>query len=88
MKKETRAALVTQTFEILTHLGDMELILMSDMAARLAEGQRKFGQLGPKKKPWRRELYQELLDALVYASCALIEHDVDVSETVPKGGRS
>lgn len=54
-------------------LGARERLVVLHVAERLLLGQETYGLLTPKKKAWRKETSEELLDATVYLTCALIE---------------
>lgn len=49
-------------------LGDLEVGVLYDVAERLAMGQRIYGRLTLHKKNWAKELYEEVLDGIVYAA--------------------
>ena len=61
--------------EATASLPDRELRVLTRIATRLVTGVRTFGPLTPKKRVWKREAQEEALDAAVYLSCELEEHD-------------
>lgn len=59
-------------------LGPRERLVLLTYAMRLANGQRKYGQLTTKKKDWTYEAIEEALDASVYLT-ALLQDRVDTA---------
>lgn len=75
-------------------LGDDELKVLAIFTSRLLTGQEQYGHLFKGKKDWGRELFEEFLDAAVYAIAGYMyaktgtakSPDNGVGETVRGGG--
>lgn len=67
---------------ILEKLGDREVHVLYYLACRLAQGQRLFGRLTPKKRDWVKDLVEENADNSLYS----IFHLIDLADGEDSGG--
>lgn len=56
---------------VVDSMGDVEREMILDLARRVSEGQKQYGQLSLYKKRWTREAVEELMDNCVYMWMAM-----------------
>ena len=52
--------------EDMARMGSLELQLWQELGERILLGQKRYGKLRKRKKNWRKELHEELLDVAFY----------------------